>query len=40
MILLTYVIAETDQEPCSVTDFDSDKESDDSYIDYLSDNEP
>ena len=40
MILLTYVIAETVQEPCSVTDFDSDKESDDSNIDYLSDNEP
>ena len=31
---------ETDQESCSGTDLDSEKESDDSDIDYLSDNEP
>ena len=32
--------AETDQESCSGTDLDGEKESDDSDIDYLSDNEP
>ena len=36
---IDFVTAETDQESCSGTGLDSEKESDDSNIDYLSDNE-
>ena len=38
--IIDFVSAETDQESCSGTDLDIEKESDDSDIDYLSDSEP
>ena len=38
--IIDFVIAEIDQESCSGTDLDGEKKSDDSDIDYLSDNKP
>ena len=38
--IIDFVTAETDQESYSGTDLDSEKESDDSDIDYLSNNKP
>ena len=40
MDIIDFVTAEADPESCSGTDLDNEKESDDSDIDYLSDNKP
>ena len=40
MDIIDFVTAEVDPESCSGTDLDNEKESDDSDIDYLSDNKP